>query len=265
MKKILTAIMALAGITACSDQQKVLVLYYSQYGATKTVAEEFAAQMGADIEAFDVDQPYDGDFNATIQRCLAEQAEGKMPKCNPLSVDLSKYDVIFLGYPIWFGVAAPPVAAMLQDNDLNGKTIVPFCTFGSGGLESSVAELKKALPDAQFCEGYGVRNARVAKCPDEIAAFLVNAGFMEGIKDVLPEFSAQQPVGELEAVIFDEACGSYPMPLGTPLSVGSRVTPTGTEYLFTTESQAPDGGVSTAQIYVLSEDGAAPEFIKAVR
>ena len=130
MRKLFAFILLLAAATACSDKaSKVLVLYYSQTGATKTVAEEFGRQLGADVVAFDVTAPYDGDFNATIVRCKDEMATGNPPVLAPLKVDFNKYDVIFLGYPIWFGTYAPPVSALLNEKDFTGKTIVPFCTF----------------------------------------------------------------------------------------------------------------------------------------
>ena len=63
--------------------------------------------------------------------------------------NLSDYDVIFLGYPIWFGTYAMPIATLVKEQDFAGKTIVPFCTFGSGGLNTSTDALTKALPKAK--------------------------------------------------------------------------------------------------------------------
>ena len=71
MKKIITAIVVAVALSACTSQQpKMLVLYYSQEGTTQKVAEEIAAQTGADIERIDVTEPYSGNFEETIQRCL---------------------------------------------------------------------------------------------------------------------------------------------------------------------------------------------------
>ena len=142
----------ITGIATSWAQQK-LVLYYSENGTTKTVAEEIQKQLGADIEAVEAVEPYTGDFQATVQRGNKERQNGEWPAIKPLKSDLSRYDVIFLGYPIWYGTYANPIVTLLNGQDFAGKTIVPFCTFGSGGLNTSTADLKKALFDAA-CSSY---------------------------------------------------------------------------------------------------------------
>ena len=266
MRKLFAFILLLAAATACSDKaSKVLVLYYSQTGATKTVAEEIGRQLGADVVAFDVTAPYDGDFNATIVRCKDEMATGNLPVLAPLKVDFDKYDVIFLGYPIWFGTYAPPVSALLNEKDFTGKTIVPFCTFGSGGLESSTSALATAIPDAVVKDGYGVRAARLAAVPEEVERFLVEKGWKEGVVEALPGYSTPVPVSEEDVKVFDAACSDYTFPLGTPVAVGKRSASYGIDYVFEVESTAPEGNVSKSRIYVTVRGDAAPEFTKVVR
>ena len=136
--------------------QKALVLYYSETGTTKTVAVELQKQLGADIESIECVKPYSGNFQETIQRGQREMQSNQWPELKALKSNLSKYDVIFLGYPIWFGTYANPIQTLVRNNDFAGKTIVPFCTFGSGGLNTSSDALKKALPKAKIQNGYGV-------------------------------------------------------------------------------------------------------------
>ena len=265
MKKLMVLATA-ALLSACTaNPAKVLVLYYSQTGATKTVAERIASELGADIEAFDVENPYDGDFQQTIQRCMEEQQSNALSPLKALESNISDYDVIFLGYPVWFGVAARPVFSLVNEVKFEGKKIVPFCTFGSGGLETSTANLKELLPDAEFIEGYGVRNARIAKAPAEIEKFLVKAGFMDGEVEELPEFSECRDVAEADQAVFNAACGSYEMPLGEPVAVSERAVPGGKEYLFTTAALDMAGQPVQTTIYVLAPDGGTPEFTKVVR
>ena len=130
--------------------QKKLVLYYSETGSTKTVAEELQKQLNADIEAIEAVKPYSGNFQETMQRGQREMQSGETPALKPLKSKIADYDVIFLGYPIWFGTYAMPIATLVKDNDFAGKTIVPFCTFGSGGLNTSSDALTKALPKAKI-------------------------------------------------------------------------------------------------------------------
>lgn len=269
-KKIIAIALAAVALVACTSKQKteeaagpkVLVLYYSQTGATKTVAEEIQQQLGADIEAIEVTKPYDGDFNQTIQRCQQEMAEGVLPELKPLKTDINDYDIIFLGYPVWFGTYAQPIAALVKTLSFEGKKVVPFCTFGSGGLNSSSEALKAALPKAEILDGYGIRNARLAVASEELNRFLIEREYKEGEIEALPAFMEQHPVSEEEAAIFTAACANYPYPIGTPVTVAARTTSTSTDYLFTAESQNPAGETTSASVCVTvgNEEGAKPEF-----
>jgi len=253
-------------ITSCAEKApKSLILYYSQTGTTAQVAEELQAQTGADIECFDCVEKYDGDFEATIQRCLKEQAEGFTPTYVPIQADLSKYDVIYLGYPVWFGTYAPPVAALLQNVDLSGKKIIPFCTFGSGGLESSSQCLKEACPAAEILPGYGVRAARVHLASAELDWFLKANGLKEGTVTPLPDYSEMRDITPEEAAIYDEATAGYPFPMGEAVSVGSRAVEGGTDYIFKTKGMDREGREMFCTVFVIARDGAKAEFTRVNR
>jgi flavodoxin len=253
-----------------APKSKVLVLYYSQTSNTKTVAQEIANKLGADIEEIVAVNPYNGDFQATIARCQQEREQGVTPEIEPVKADLAQYDVIFLGYPIWFGTYAPPMAAFLNQADLSGKKIVPFCTFGSGGLDSSVKDLTKAQPKAEIIAGYGVRAARMAAVPAEVDQFLKAGGFIEGEYAKLEDFPEAQPATEEQAAIFDKAVGDYPMIHAKAKAVASRAVPGGTEYLFTAEDLPREGAPQMPapgemKVYVLALDGQDPVFTQVVR
>lgn len=258
--------MMVSVITGCT-QQKTLVLYYSQTGTTQTVAEELQKQLGADIERIEAVNPYDGDFQATIQRGGEELRSGEVPAINPIQANLADYDVVFIGYPIWFGTYAMPIATLVKENDFAGKTIVPFCTFGSGGLNTSTDALRKALPKADIRQGYGVRTARVAAAAKELNRFLIENGYKTGDITPLPDYSEQQPVTDEDKDIFDAACSNYQFPLGTPQTVGKRETEESTDYKFTVQSRGMQGEETTTIIYVTvsKEEGANPEFTEVVR
>ena len=272
MKKILllAAVLILAASCAQKKTAKYLVLYYSQTQTTQAVAEAIANTLGADIEAIECVVPYDGDFQATIQRGQKEMAEGTLPELKPLGVNVKDYEVIFLGYPIWFGTYAPPIASLIASGDLNGKKIVPFCTFGSGGLDSSVKDLKAKLPDSEILPGYGVRTARIDAVPAEVERFLKGAGLLAGEFSPLPDFSETRPVTEEESAIFDTAVGTYPMISAKAAEVASRAVPGGMEYIFTAQD-TPRGPVAEEapahfiKVYVLAEDGKEPVFTQVLR
>ena len=256
--------------TPKEEATKMLVLYYSQTGNTKAVAEEIANKLGADIEEITMADPYDPDFQATIDRCLKEREQEILPTINPVKADLANYDVIFLGYPVWFGTYAPPVITFLNDADFSGKKIVPFCTFGSGGLESSVKDLVAAEPNAEVLPGYGVRAARLDAMPKEVDNFLKASGFLEGEYTQLADFPEQHEVSADESAIFDAAVDGYPMIHAKAKTVAVRTIPDGTEYLFTAvdlpredNPKMPPAG--EMQVYVTVANGAAPVFTKVIR
>lgn len=274
MKTFTITVLAVLGLTACTSQnkeeapeKKVLVVYYSQTGATEKVAKEIQQQLNADIEAIEVENPYDGDFNATIARCQKEMESGEMPTVKPLKANIDDYDIIMIGYPVWFGTYARPIASLIESQKFEGKKVVTFCTFGSGGLQSSTSDLKAALPNAEVIEGYGVRNARINSIKEELNRFLIEGGYKEGDIEALPGFMEHKPVTAEDTEIFNQACGDYQFPLGTPIDVAIRETATSTDYEFSAKSQDKDGKETTATIYVTvgKEANAKPEFTQVVR
>ena len=264
MRKLLLS-MAMITCVASAFAQKKLVLFYSENGTTKAVAEEIQKQTGADIEDVEAVEAYTGDFQATIQRGNKERESGQWPAIKAIKKNIKDYDIIFLGYPIWFGTYANPIVTLLKQQEFAGKTIVPFCTFGSGGLNTSSADMEKALPKAKIANGYGVRTARVAKAAKELDRFLIENGYKKGNVKPLAAYSEQKPVTDAEKALFDAACSSYQFPLGTPQTAGKRETPDGTDYKFSVKSRGMNGEEATSTIYVTVEKGGKPEFTEVVR
>ena len=281
MKLILVLMTLTLAVVACGPKKttqnvdktttpKFLVVYYSQTTNTQAVAQEIANRLGADIEEIVPVVPYEGDFQATIERGKKELDEASYPEIQPLSVDVTNYDVVFIGYPVWFGTYAPPIFSFLDKVDLSGKKIVPFCTFGSGGLESSVKDLAGAEPKAEILPGYGVRAARLDAMPKEIDQFLKAGGFIEGETITVEDFSERHPVSDEEAAIFDAAVGDYPMLHAQAKTVASRPLPDGMEYEFVAADlpredrpDMPPAGEITVYVIVTGED--TPVFTKVIR
>ena len=264
-------------LTSCSQKKdasnrlvssKPLVLYYSLTSNTKTVAQEIAKRLDADIEEIALVEPYDTAFQATIERCKADREKGILPEIKPLKSNVADYDWIFIGYPIWFGTYAPPIASLLEKVDLSGKWVVPFCTFGSGGLESSVKDLAQVQPNAKIMPGYGVRAARMDAMPGEVEQFLK---VFTGEPVFVPaDFPEQHPVTADEAAIFDAAVNGYPMLNAKATTVASRTIQEGTEYLFTAKDMPredkPDmPPAGELKVYVTVKQGEAPVFTRVVR
>lgn len=270
MFPLIVVMLATVACTPNKKAPKALVLYYSLTSNTQVVAQEIATRLEADIEPIIALNPYDTAYNATIARSLAEREQGITPEIKPLQANLDDYDLIFIGYPVWFGTYASPVITFLTNTDLSGKRIVPFCTFGSGGLESSVAHMAEQQPQAQILPGYGVRAARLSAVPHEVDQFLKASGFIKGDYVKLPDFSVQTPVSEDDAAIFDAAVDGYRMIHAEAKTVASRAIPGGMEYLFTAvnlprDAQAAPASPSEMQVYVTVLEGESPVFTKVVR
>ena len=151
--------------TACSqnktksnmDKKKVLVVYFSASGNTKNVAQQIAASADADICEITPTKPYthaDLDWNNQQSRSSVEMNNPKArPEIKAPSVDVSKYDYVFLGYPIWWDLAPRTVNTFIETADLAGKTVIPFATSGSSTIANSVAVLKKSYPKVKWQTG----------------------------------------------------------------------------------------------------------------
>lgn len=247
-------------------QKTVLILFYSQTGATASVANQIKSCMDADVEEIICENPYAGNFEETIERCKKEREKGEIPAIKPIKSKVQEYDIIFLGYPIWFGTYASPIASLLDKVNLTGKMIVPFCTFGSGGLESSIEDLKTQLPNSIIMDGFGIRNARLKYLTEELDDFLKRNGYMQGKVEEQTDFKVQDELSESDKEVFHQACDNYPFPLGTPSSVSKRYTSKGTEFRFITRNSPDDvSAKSTVYVELRNEKDAKAEFTKVVR
>jgi len=274
MRKFIYVIMAIFALTSCAQNKvekkqtdKVLVLYYSQTGATKTVAEELQKQLNADIEEIFAVNPYDGDFGATIARCQKEMADSILPDIKEIKSIINDYDVVYIGYPIWFGMAAPPALSFVKEYDLSNVKVVPFCTFGSGGKATGEESLKKnSVGKLNIVASFGLRNARVKAAPAEVEYFLKSNGLLEGEYETKGDFSAFEPVTEKETEIFNKACGDYPMLHATPTTFGTRTVKDGTEYIFNAKDKGMNGDTDIQiLVNVYNDNNLKPEFTEVIR
>ncbi len=136
---------------------RVAVIYFSCTGNTRTAAERIRDLTGADLIELVPEQPYTSqDLDYNDESCRANQ-EQKDPAARPRiagqPLDLSQYGTIYLGYPIWQGTAPRIINTFLDSYDLTGKTIRPFCTSGSSGIETSVADIRAAAPGVEVTAG----------------------------------------------------------------------------------------------------------------
>ena len=131
------------------EKKKVLVVYFSATGTTEQVAKQIAKNADADICEIAPAKPYssaDLDWTNKQSRSSVEMNNPMArPEIKAVSVDVSKYDYIFLGYPIWWDLAPRTVNTFIETANLTGKTVIPFATSGSSTIANSIAVLKKSV------------------------------------------------------------------------------------------------------------------------
>ena len=133
---------------------KPLVVYWtwSDTHNTKVVAEMLQQKTGADIALIEMVTPYPNDFGSVMQLGQRDLQQPKAPAIKEMNLDLSKYDPIYVGTPIWFSTYAPPVRTFLQSYDFKGKTVALFCTHGQGNPATFkyLADAKAAVPGINY-------------------------------------------------------------------------------------------------------------------
>lgn len=154
---------------------KELVLYFSVYGTAKAVAEEIVRQTGADLQEIVPAVPYDGDrghYNDLARLAKKEHDEDQRPAI-ARTVDVSGYDRIYLGYPMWWFTFPMIIYTLLESVDLKGKTIIPFNTHMGSGDGGTYETIRQLAPEATVLEGLPVEMSDAERgAEDAVAAWL---------------------------------------------------------------------------------------------
>ena len=154
---ILLSIIILTGCKSKKEEKtynKSVVIYFSATGTTKSIAKRIANKSNSDIIEIVPKEKYtneDLDYNNDC-RANKEQNNNIKPEIEN-TIDISKYDTIYLGYPIWWGKSPRIILTFLDNYDLSNKVIVPFCTSGSSAITGSVDELKNNYPNLNIKNG----------------------------------------------------------------------------------------------------------------
>lgn len=150
--------------TVKTGDGKTLVVYYSATGSTKGVAEEIADQTNGDLFEIQPVEPYtDDDLDWTdddsrVSKEHDNEDERDVALVSTTVDNWDSYDTVFIGYPIWWGIAAWPVDNFVKDNDFTGKTVIPFCTSASSGIGDSGNLLEKMAGTGDWQDGERFRS-----------------------------------------------------------------------------------------------------------
>ena len=137
--------------------KSTLIAYFSASGTTAKLAKTLAQAVGGDLYEIKPAVPYtaaDLDWRNKDSRSSVEMRDGSSrPALADGDIDISKYDTIFIGFPIWWYVAPTIINTFLEKYDLTGKVIIPFATSGSSGMGKTNKKLAPSCKGAKLCEG----------------------------------------------------------------------------------------------------------------
>ena len=190
MKQALTAILTLAvslfslmfwgGCERCwaaeKQGKKILVAYFSRSGNTREIANQIHKRVGGDIFEIVTVKPYPKVYRECTDLAKKELESNARPQLAKDVKNMTSYDVVFIGYPNWWGTIPMALFTFLEKYDFAGKIIVPFCTHEGSALGRSVQDITKLAPKAEILEGLAVRGGSVKTAQNEVAAWLGKIG-----------------------------------------------------------------------------------------
>lgn len=169
MYRFLLILLSVVGMVTATDAQqkqdmnkgksnhKILVTYFSATGTTARAAEKLADVTDGELYAIVPAQPYtnaDLDWNDKQSRSSIEMNDPKSrPAIKDRKENITDYDIIFIGYPIWWDLAPRVINTFIEMHDLKRKTVIPFATSGGSGIANSVTALKKKYPELDWKQG----------------------------------------------------------------------------------------------------------------
>ena len=168
MKKVVLAMAALLTISlsACSqgnktkenkEMKKVLVAYFSASGVTEGVATQLAEVTGGELLKIQPEQPYtdaDLDWRDKQSRSSVEmQNKNSRPAITNKLTNMQDYDVVYVGFPIWWYTCPTIINTFMEAYDFKGKTVIPFATSGGSSIKKACEDLKATYPDVNWKEG----------------------------------------------------------------------------------------------------------------
>ena len=156
--------------------EHILIVYYSRSGNTQRIAHLIQEKVGGTIHEVQPAAPYPPAYNDVVEQAKKEIQAGYKPPLKPKIDHVEAYDTVFVGSPNWWDTIAPPVATFLSENDLAGKTIVPFCTHGGGGLGSIGEDIAELCPQSTVLSSFEIYGSGGRDAQARVSAWLIKVG-----------------------------------------------------------------------------------------
>lgn len=145
-------------------------------GNTEVAARMIRTATNGDLLHLETVREYPAGYRETTEVAKQELRGNVRPELRVLPDNIDAYDVIFVGYPNWWGTAPMAVFAFLESFDFSGKTIVPFCTHEGSGMGRSERDVREACPDASVADGLAIRGSEVGGAEGSIRRWIEQAG-----------------------------------------------------------------------------------------
>jgi flavodoxin len=152
--------------------RKILILYYSRTGHTRTVATQIHGLVGGDLVEIRTVEPYPDDYDALVAQNAEEQRSDYKPPLRTAIDNLAEYDLIFIGSPLWNVRLTPPIRSFLSSHDLSGKIIAPFVTYIVSGLGRSRRDIEELCPDTTVLDGLAVLGEDASEAETKVLEWL---------------------------------------------------------------------------------------------
>jgi len=166
---------------ASSSSSDILVTYYSRTGNTREIARQIHEQVGGDIFEIVPVNPYPVDYNECVKLARKELDTQYRPEMEAKVENMQSYNVIFIGYPNWWGTMPMILFSFLESDDFSGKTIVPFCTHEGSRLGNSITDITRLCPNSTILDGLAVRggSVRSEQAQNEVTKWLHDLGMAQ--------------------------------------------------------------------------------------
>lgn len=174
-----------------------------RYGTTEYVANMIAENVGGDLHRIETVIPYTADFDELRDVNHDEMSSNYLPELKESNLDISAYDTVFVGYPVWATDVPQAVLSFLKEYDLSGKTVIPFCTHDGYGAGNSYQTIAEASYAAVSLEGIAIEAKDVPNAQDTVAAWLTDIGISKPSKQT--ETAIRITIGDvtLDGVLYD--------------------------------------------------------------
>ena len=162
-----------------TKENHILIAYFSHSGNTRVIANQIHDKVGGDIFEIVAVDHYPHDYDEVVEQAQKELREQYKPKLKTKVEKIESYNIVFVGYPIWWSTIPMSVATFLSGYNFSGKTIVPFCTNEGSGLGRSVTDIKELCAQSTILDGLAVRGGGVKKAQNEVSTWLRDIGIIK--------------------------------------------------------------------------------------